>query len=89
MATVAKKKATGTVQHLTRAERVARGKAARGEVPLSSHGVLSRHRIARIVAEPPLIVPIADLAQDSERDEMFDGLHELLRSYRAAGRSGS
>jgi hypothetical protein len=38
---------------------------------------------ARIVAEPPLIVPIADLAQGSERDEMFDGLHELLRSYRA------
>ncbi len=38
---------------------------------------------ARIVAEPPLIVPIDDLAQGSERDEMFDGLHELLRSYRA------
>ncbi len=37
----------------------------------------------RIVAEPPLIVPIDDLAQGSERDEMFDGLHELLRSYRA------
>src|SRR5271169_4127778 len=37
----------------------------------------------RIVAEPPLIVPIDDLAEGSERDEMFDGLHELLRSYRA------
>jgi uncharacterized protein (DUF2252 family) len=37
---------------------------------------------ARIVAEPPLIVPIHDLAQGSERDEMFDALHELLRSYR-------
>jgi uncharacterized protein (DUF2252 family) len=37
---------------------------------------------ARIVAEPPLIVPIDDLAQGSERDEMLDGLHELLRSYR-------
>src|SRR5271166_2008907 len=36
----------------------------------------------RIVAEPPLIVPIEDLAQGRERDEMFDGLHELLRSYR-------
>jgi hypothetical protein len=37
----------------------------------------------RIVAEPPLIVPIADLAQGSERDEMFDALHEVVRSYRA------
>ncbi len=38
---------------------------------------------ARIVADPPLIVPIDDLAEGTERDEMFDGLHELLRSYRA------
>ena len=37
---------------------------------------------ARIVAEPPLIVPIEDLAHGKERDEMFDGLHEILRSYR-------
>jgi uncharacterized protein (DUF2252 family) len=37
---------------------------------------------ARIVAEPPLIVPIGDLAQGAEREEMFDGLHELVRSYR-------
>jgi uncharacterized protein (DUF2252 family) len=37
---------------------------------------------ARIVAEPPLIVPIDDLVHGKERDEMFDGLHELLRSYR-------
>jgi len=36
----------------------------------------------RIVAEPPLIVPIEDLAQGSEREEMFDALHEHLRSYR-------
>jgi uncharacterized protein (DUF2252 family) len=36
----------------------------------------------RIVAEPPLIVPIDDLAQGSERDEMFNALHEHLRSYR-------
>jgi uncharacterized protein (DUF2252 family) len=36
----------------------------------------------RIVAEPPLIVPIHDLAQGTEREEMFEGLHELLRSYR-------
>ncbi len=38
---------------------------------------------ARIVADPPLIVPLADLAAGRERDEIFDGLHELLRSYRA------
>jgi uncharacterized protein (DUF2252 family) len=37
---------------------------------------------SRIVAEPPLIVPIHDLAQGAEREEMFEGLHELLRSYR-------
>ncbi len=37
----------------------------------------------RIVAEPPLIVPIDDLLQGSERDEMFDALGDLLRSYRA------
>jgi uncharacterized protein (DUF2252 family) len=36
----------------------------------------------RIVAEPPLIVPIADLAQGQERDAMFEGLHALLRGYR-------
>ena len=36
----------------------------------------------RIVAQPPLIVPIDDLLQGKERDEMFDGLHELVRSYR-------
>ncbi len=37
----------------------------------------------RILADPPLIVPIDDLAEGSERDEMFEALHELLRSYRA------
>jgi uncharacterized protein (DUF2252 family) len=37
---------------------------------------------ARIVAEPPLIVPIDDLAEGVERDEMFEALHELLRDYR-------
>jgi uncharacterized protein (DUF2252 family) len=37
----------------------------------------------RIVAEPPLIVPIEDLANGRERDEMFEGLHQLLRSYRS------
>jgi uncharacterized protein (DUF2252 family) len=36
----------------------------------------------RIVADPPLIVPIEDLAQGTERDEIFDSLQELVRSYR-------
>jgi uncharacterized protein (DUF2252 family) len=36
----------------------------------------------RILADPPLIVPIDDLAHGSERDEMFDVLHGHLRSYR-------
>ena len=36
----------------------------------------------RIVAEPPLIVPIDELVTGRERKEMFDWLHELLRSYR-------
>ncbi len=38
---------------------------------------------ARIVSEPPLIVPLDDILAGAERDEMFDALHELLRSYRA------
>jgi uncharacterized protein (DUF2252 family) len=38
---------------------------------------------ARIVAEPPLIVPIDDLLKGDERDEMFEGLHDLLNEYRA------
>jgi uncharacterized protein (DUF2252 family) len=38
---------------------------------------------ARIVGNPPLIVPLDDLAQGSEHDDMFDALHEQLRSYRA------
>ncbi|HWY89709.1 MAG TPA: DUF2252 domain-containing protein [Solirubrobacteraceae bacterium] len=37
---------------------------------------------ARILAEPPLIVPIHDLAQGAERDDMFEGLRELVGSYR-------
>jgi len=36
----------------------------------------------RIGAEPPLIVPLADLAQGQQREEIFDALHELLRAYR-------
>ena len=39
---------------------------------------------ARIAAEPPLIVPAADLVDGHEREELFDGLHELLRTYRAS-----
>jgi uncharacterized protein (DUF2252 family) len=35
----------------------------------------------RIVAEPPLIVPIDDLVQGSERDEMLEVLHGQLRAY--------
>ena len=37
---------------------------------------------ARIRANPPLIVPIEDLARGEEREEMFDVLHGHLRSYR-------
>ncbi len=37
---------------------------------------------ARILAQPPLIVPLDDLAEGRERDELFDELRELLRSYR-------
>jgi uncharacterized protein (DUF2252 family) len=36
----------------------------------------------RIVADPPLIVPVDELARGLERDEMFDALHELMRTYR-------
>jgi uncharacterized protein (DUF2252 family) len=36
----------------------------------------------RIVAQPPLIVPIEDLAQGQERDEMFEALQGQLRTYR-------
>ncbi len=37
---------------------------------------------ARIVADPPLIVPLDQLVQGSERQEAFDWLHELLDAYR-------
>jgi uncharacterized protein (DUF2252 family) len=36
----------------------------------------------RFVADPPLIVPIGELARGSERNDMFDALHEQLSSYR-------
>jgi uncharacterized protein (DUF2252 family) len=35
----------------------------------------------RIVDEPPLIVPIDDLAEGAERDEMLGALRELMRSF--------
>jgi uncharacterized protein (DUF2252 family) len=38
----------------------------------------------RIVDEPPLIVPIDDLAQGLERDEMLDALRQLVGSYRGS-----
>ena len=42
---------------------------------------------ARIVADPPLIVPIEDLDLGVDvgvgRDELFAGLHELVRSFRS------
>jgi uncharacterized protein (DUF2252 family) len=37
---------------------------------------------ARILAEPPLIVPIDELVEGRARGAMFDELHALLRSYR-------
>ncbi len=36
----------------------------------------------RIVDQAPLIVPLDKLASERERDEMFEGLHALLRNYR-------
>jgi len=36
----------------------------------------------RIVDQSPLIVPIGELAGECGRDEVFEGLHELLRGYR-------
>ncbi|MGO9956909.1 MAG: DUF2252 domain-containing protein [Solirubrobacteraceae bacterium] len=37
----------------------------------------------RIVDQAPLIVPLDKLLSDTERDEMYEGLHGLLRRYRA------
>jgi len=40
---------------------------------------------ARIVGEPPLIVPISELVEGPDAaEEIFEGLHELLRTYRAS-----
>ena len=37
---------------------------------------------ARIIDEPPLIVPIEQLSPGEDRDELFERLRELLRGYR-------
>jgi uncharacterized protein (DUF2252 family) len=36
----------------------------------------------RIISDPPLIVPLDDLAEDQQPDELMDSLRELVRSYR-------
>ncbi len=36
----------------------------------------------RIVADPPLIVPYVDLAEGSEQEAIFEGIHRLVRGYR-------
>jgi uncharacterized protein (DUF2252 family) len=36
----------------------------------------------RIAAQPPLVVPLDQLAQGAERDDMLEALHEQLRTYR-------
>jgi uncharacterized protein (DUF2252 family) len=36
----------------------------------------------RIADQSPLIVPIDQMVDDGERDEMLEGLHQLVRSYR-------
>jgi uncharacterized protein (DUF2252 family) len=58
---------------------------ARTRDSVSAFSKLSRETDGqpRIVADPPLIVPLADLAQGSERDEVFDSLRKLVSSYRA------
>ena len=37
---------------------------------------------ARIVDQAPLIVPVEALVPEGERDQLFEGLHQLLRAYR-------
>jgi uncharacterized protein (DUF2252 family) len=37
----------------------------------------------RILADPPLIVPVDELADAGEREQIVDGLHRHLRAYRA------
>ena len=58
---------------------------ARTRDSLSAFSKLSRKVDGepRIVADPPLVVPLADLAPANEREEVFDALHQLMTSYRA------
>jgi uncharacterized protein (DUF2252 family) len=77
-------KPTGTMRKAVKRTEKALAKA-RTRDSMSAFAKLT-HEVdgqARIVADPPLIVPLHDLAQGAERGEMFDTLHELLRSYRA------
>ncbi len=36
----------------------------------------------RIISDPPLVVPLAELAAEQQADALFESLHELVRSYR-------
>jgi uncharacterized protein (DUF2252 family) len=36
----------------------------------------------RIVSDPPLIVPYVDLAEGEQRAQIFEAMHQLVRSYR-------
>jgi uncharacterized protein (DUF2252 family) len=36
----------------------------------------------RIISDPPLIVPLAELAAEQQADAVFESLHQLVRSYR-------
>jgi uncharacterized protein (DUF2252 family) len=58
---------------------------ARTKDSMSAYSKLARvvDGEARIVADPPLIVPVDDLADGDERDRLFDGLSDLLNSYRS------
>jgi uncharacterized protein (DUF2252 family) len=38
---------------------------------------------ARIIADPPLIVPLSELVEGDEREQTLDWLRELIRSYRS------
>ncbi len=67
------------------AKRTARNLAkARTRDSMSAFSKLTRliDGEARIVSEPPLIVPLDELVEGDERSQMFNWLRELLRSYR-------
>jgi uncharacterized protein (DUF2252 family) len=76
----------GSQLHAKMAARTAKALAlARTRDSLSAFSKLTRviDGEARFVADPPLIVPLDDLTQGNEREDMSDALHEQLRSYRA------